>query len=419
MINMEFTTYRLQDICKVKSGKRLPAGSDFSNDVTPYPYIRARDIKKGLISSDSLAYISEELHEKLKRYVINEGDIALTIVANIGDVGYCEKELDGVNLTENAVRLTKFKKGIDTRYLTYYLSQPFAKSYMEGLAAGAAQAKLGIYKVNKIKVTLPDLNTQQAINKLISNYDKLIDNNKKTIKLLEKTTEAIYREWFIRHRFPGYKNVRFVNGVPEGWEYKKFSDVCSYIRGLSYSSEQIDSLDAPYLLINLKNLRDYGGFRKENFKTYDGDFKKEQVVNKHDLVMAVTEMVQERRIIGYVGLVPTYSQKCVLSADLIKIKSNMDNLFLYSLFIYGGVSLCFSQYGNGTNVIHLKPTSLRNIKLLIPTQDLIDKYVESVRDYFELIDQLQLENENLTIQRDSLLPRLMSGKLSVEGKEIV
>ena len=135
--------------------------------------------------------------------------------------------------------------------------------------------------------------------------------------------------------------------------------------------------------------------------------------------MAITEMVQERRIIGYVGLIPSYEGNCVISADLIKIESELDNLFLYSLFTYGGASLCFSQYGNGTNVIHLKPSSLRNVKLLIPNKPLIDKYVEAVKDCFELIDKLQLENEILLKERESLLPRLMSGKLSVEGKEIV
>ena len=419
MNSMEFTTYRLQDICEVKSGKRLPAGYDFSDYVTDYPYIRARDIKKGRISENSLAYISEEIYSKIKRYIINEGDIALTIVANIGDVGYCEKSLNGVNLTENAVRLTKFKKGINTRYLTYYLSQPFAKSYMEGLAAGAAQSKLGIYKVNKIKITLPDLKTQETINTIISNYDKLVENNNKRIKLLEDMAESLYKEWFVRFRFPGYEKIEFDNGIPKGWEYKKIHEICSFVRGISYSSEQIENIDAPNILINLKNIRDYGGFRKENYKNYDGEFKKNVVVKYNDLVMAVTEMVQERRIIGYVALIPSYNKNCVISADLIKIVSKLDNIFLYSMFIFGGASLCFSQYGNGTNVIHLKPTSLRNIKLLIPSAKLIDDYVDNVKPYFDLIDKLQLENELLTKQRDSLLPRLMSGKLSVEGKEVI
>ena len=135
--------------------------------------------------------------------------------------------------------------------------------------------------------------------------------------------------------------------------------------------------------------------------------------------MALTEMVQERRIIGYVGLLPSYDGNCVISADLMKIVSDIDNIFLYCMLIYGGYSLCFSQYGNGTNVIHLKPTSVRNIKLLIPSKIIIDKFVSAAKNYFEIIDRLQLENEILIEQRDYLLPRLMSGKLSVENMNII
>ena len=130
--------------------------------------------------------------------------------------------------------------------------------------------------------------------------------------------------------------------------------------------------------------------------------------------MAITEMVQERRIIGYVGLIPSYNKNCVISADLIKINSFIDNIFLYSMFIYGGVSLCFSQYGNGTNVIHLRPVCLKNIKMLIPEENIIDKYVSIVKKYFEMIDVIQTQNENLIKQRDALLPKLMSGKLEIK-----
>lgn len=270
------------------------------------------------------------------------------------------------------------------------------------------------------KTFIPNLkiNHQKKISSVLNNYDQLIINNNKRMALLEKMAESLYKEWFIRFRFPGHENTKFINGIPEKWNYEKFSDVCPFIRGISYSSEQIENQDAPNLLINLKNLRDYGGFRKENYKKYDGDYKPNQVLKKFDLIMAITEMVQERRIIGYVGLVPSYEDNCVMSSDLVKITSRINNLFLYSMFTYGGVSLCFSQYGNGTNVIHLKPQSLRNIKLLIPEKSLIERFVNIVGNYFEMIDKLQLENENLSKQRDSLLPRLISGKLSIDEKEI-
>lgn len=309
-------------------------------------------------------------------------------------------------------------KKANYRYVYYYLMMQSKE--LNRLANGGAQQNLNSIVIKKYKILIPKkIEIQNRISNLLYNYDKLIENNNHRIKLLETMAEELYKEWFVRFKFPGYKKAKFENGIPKNWEYKKFSDICNYIRGISYSSEEIESNYAENILINLKNIKDYGGFRKENFKTYDGDYKEEQVVSKFNLVMALTEMVQERRIIGYVGLIPSYDGNCVISADLMKIISDIDNLFLYSMFIYGGYSLYFSQYGNGTNVIHLKPTSLRNIKLLIPSKELIDLYVNIVKDYFEMIDKLQLENEMLTEQRDYLLPRLMSGKLSVENKNII
>ena len=173
---MDSKTYVVKDICEIKSGKRLPAGRELSDDITPFKYIRARDIKGGKILSDGIAYIDEETRTKIKKYIINTGDVAITIVANIGDIGYCDENMNDANLTENAVRLTNFDKTIvNSRYLAYYLSQPFMKQYMEGLAAGAAQAKLGIYKIEKMKIQLPSIEDQNRIVDIVENVKSLME----------------------------------------------------------------------------------------------------------------------------------------------------------------------------------------------------------------------------------------------------
>ena len=118
---MSTSYYRISEICEIMSGKRLPAGFDFSMEPTPYRYIRARDIKSGKISLDDVAYIDEETKKRIGKYIINKDDVAITIVANIGDVGYATAECDGVNLTENAVRLTSFDgQKVFSKYLAYY-----------------------------------------------------------------------------------------------------------------------------------------------------------------------------------------------------------------------------------------------------------------------------------------------------------
>lgn len=182
---------RLGKLVEIKSGKRLPQGYDFSDNPTSHPYIRARDIKHGNIDSNDFAYISDEVHKKLKRYIVDENDILLTIVANIGDVGYVNKSLQGFNLTENAVRLTHYSERIEPRYLCYYLSQPATKIYMEGLAVGAAQAKLGIYKIETIKVLLPNINIQKDFSRRIALIHTKIDNLNKQITNLTQQRDLL------------------------------------------------------------------------------------------------------------------------------------------------------------------------------------------------------------------------------------
>ena len=400
---MEKQYFRIKDIASIKSGKRLPAGHLFSDEPTSHPYIRSRDIKNGRILSSNLAYLEEETFQFIKKYIIEEGDVAITIVANIGDIGYCDTDCDKLNLTENAVRLTKFnQKIVDSQYLAFYLGQPFMKQYMESLAAGAAQAKLGIYKIEKIKVPLPKIEYQRRIASILSAYDNLIENNNRRIRLLEQMVENLYKEWFAYHN------------IVESSKEIRLTDIVSIHRGLSYSSEEIECEEGNDL-INLKNIQAFGGFRLEGTKKYNGKYKAEQVVKEGDLVMGVTDMTQDRRTVGSVALIPNISNLSVISADLIKLESTIDNVFLYAMFRWGKVSKYISQFANGANVLHLRPQILKNIKVLLPKKELIDQYVSTVKPMIETINKLNTETANLTRQRDLLLPRLMSGKLEVNA----
>lgn len=374
---------------------------NFSTDITNYPYIRARDIKGGKIQTDDLIYIDDAVFNKIKKYIIKSGDIAITIVgASVGDVAYAQKEVDGFNLTENAVRLTEFNSIVNGKYLFYVLNQEQYHEYMQTVAGGAAQPKLGIYKVERIKVVLPAIKVQNKIVKYLSCLDVAIENNNKRIRLLEQMAENLYKEWFAYHKI---KNDAKEVGI---------TDFVSITRGLSYSSEEIECEDGNDL-INLKNIQAYGGFRLDGTKKYNGKYKDEQIVIEGDLIMGVTDMTQDRRTVGSVALIPNTSTLSVISADLIKLTSDIDNVYLYAMFRWGNVSRYISQFANGANVLHLRPQVLKNVKVLLPSKAEIDKYVENVKPMIQMINKLNTENNYLSRQRDLLLPRLMSGKLEV------
>ena len=314
-------------------------------------------------------------------------------------------------VTYNGV-ICKIKKGVDSKFGYYVL----LASNLKRLGFGSAQPFISYGTLKRVAIYKPNYDIQVKLGRILSNYDQLIENNNKRIKLLEQMAEGLYKEWFVRFRFPGYEKTCFVNGIPEGWKYKKFSKCFNTSRGISYSSEEIECEDGMNL-INLKNIQSYGGFRRDGTKKYSGKYKKDQTVKYKDLIMGVTDMTQDRRTVGHVALVPNIEG--VISADLIKLDSDINNLFWYCLFRYGFYSKMFSQFGNGSNVIHLKPQSIKNQKILVPILELIEKFVKKVELIIDEIEILNAKNELLAEQRDLLLPRLMSGKIDLEDKEVI
>ena len=138
----------LGEICLVKGGKRLPRGHELIEEQTEHPYIRARDIRNGKINFDQPVYINESTYDKISRYIVNSGDVIITIVgANIGDTALVTKQFDGANLTENAVKLVSDQDKVDPIFLKYALVPGYMKYYFQTVASGAAQDKLGIIRL--------------------------------------------------------------------------------------------------------------------------------------------------------------------------------------------------------------------------------------------------------------------------------
>ena len=341
---------------------------------------------------------------------VKRGDILITSEAPFGQVLQWNSD-EKIVLSQRLFAL-RIKPEYCSSYIYQYMASDFFYGELQARATGSTVEGLRQPALMKCKIAIPSWKSQCQISSILSAYDSQIENNQKRIHFLELMIENIYKEWFVRFRFPGYQKVKYEEGVPQGWGYKPFGDIVSFERGLSYSSEEIDCEDG-LNLVNLKNIEAFGGYRRDGLKHYNGKYKTAQVVKKGDLVMGVTDMTQDRRTVGAVALIPEIQGTSVISADLVKIVSKQPNLFLYCLCIFGNYSKFFSQFANGANVLHLKPNTLLNKKVLMPTDHLIKMFVENVQASIECIDDLYKQNDILTHQRDLLLPRLMSGKLSI------
>lgn len=371
--------------------------------------IRIQDISQGKPFSE-WAYTKTTAND-YKKFKLCKNDVLVARTGATVGVSYLVKDDIESVFNNGSIRLRVNEKA-NAKFLYYLINTKEFLSFIDNVSCVATQPNLRIE--NLLRFDFPNfcIGKQTEIANILSTYDDLIENNNKRIKLLEQIAENLYKEWFVRFRFPNHENTKFENGIPKSWEYVKFENILTFDRGISYSSEEIDCEDG-LNLINLKNIDSFGGFRRDGTKKYNGKYKETQVVKKGDLVIGVTDMTQDRRTVGAAALIPTIEGLSVISADLVKVISDIPNIYLYSLCRYGFYSKYFSQFANGANVLHLKPGALLNKKLLLPTKDLIDSFVEKASAIFELIDKLNLANDNLIKQRDLLLPRLMSGKLEV------
>ena len=378
--------------------KMVNMGELFSNNIINDIYMERvqmneRELKKFLLKKGDLLFARQSL--------VASGAGKCSIVNNIVEDTTFESHLIRVRLDESKA---------NPLYYYYLFQLPY--NPVKTIVNQCAQAGIRGTELIRVKVPFPTMKEQNRIANALFQYDNLIENNNKRIKLLEQMAENLYKEWFVRFRFPGHEDVEFEEDIPSNWNYIQLSDIISFERGISYSSAEINCDDG-INLVNLKNIQSYGGFRREGKKIYNGKYKDSQIVKTGDLILGVTDMTQDRRTVGAVALMPVLDGTSVISADLVKIESQVPNQFLYCMCKYGFYSKYFSQFANGANVLHLKPNTLLNKKILLPTEDLIETFTKKVKPMINIIDKINLQNDILIKQRDLLLPRLMSGKLEV------
>ena len=415
------TTYSLVEICKIRSGKRLPKGCDFSEAPTAYKYIRARDIKNGTIDGSDLVYISEEVQSKIKKYIVNTNDIVITIVgASVGDVAYVASEFDGMNLTENAVRLTEFAPYVNSKYLMYILNSLEYWELMQQIAGGAAQPKLGIYKIEAIKVHLPPKTVQDRIVDILCTYDDLIKNNQKKIKLLEEAAQRLYKEWFMDLRFPGHETTPIIDGIPEGWERKTVAECLSFHGNGGWGKETpMGKNEHPGKVIRGTDIEDVkaGRFGDIPLRYHtDNDIKKRTLKN-YDLVFELSNgnINNIGRCLLIDDLVLKNCGENTICASFCKLLRPVDRL--HSLMLYweiqdmqiSGRMLPLKKHGaNGINNFDFD--GFLNHELLIPNNADMLAPIEAIMTKICII---QGQFALLTESRDRLLPKLMNGEIEV------
>jgi type I restriction enzyme S subunit len=277
-------------------------------------------------------------------------------------------------------------KGNNPRFISYFL-KPL---HLENFDTGSSNPTLNRNHIHKIKVIFPKPHIQQKIAAGLSVYDDLIETNKRRIALLEKMAEEVYREWFVRLRFPGHEKVRVVKGVPEGWEQKRFGAFCVLQRGHDLPDANVEP--GPYPVA-----------ASTSIKTYHNQYK------------AKPPVITTGRS-GSLGTVMFINEKTWPLNTCLYVKDFCGNS--YYLIYYTLKNMGLENFNAGAGVPTLNRNHLNGIPLVVPPKPLQDRFDEIIAPIFRQKELIEQSNKVLCQTRDSLLPRLISGKLSVENLDI-
>jgi type I restriction enzyme S subunit len=265
-----------------------------------------------------------------------------------------------------------------------------------------------------MEVRTPDRDAQQHITDVLSAYDDLIENNRRRMALLEKAARLLYEEWFVRLRFPGHEKVEKIKGLPKGWEVKRISQLVDFLSGYSFKSETYTPLGR-FGIVTIKNVQD-GYFIPECTDFIDkppANMKEHCVLNVGDVLMSLT---------GNVGRVcHVYGSDLLLNQRVAKLESRLKNgsQFVYYTFNNRSMIQLIENLSLGSTAqMNLSPIQLGKQKLVVPDPDLLSQFENVVQPLTNLKLHLCKQYENLKNTRDRLLPRLISGKLSVENLAI-
>ena len=320
------------------------------------------------------------------------------------------------------------EKLVNGKFLYYYLTQDVVVTHLQTIAENtvATYPSISPKDIENLVVDLPSLKTQNKTMKILSNYDDLIENNNKRIKILEEMAQKIYKEWFVDFKFPGHETATFkqteLGKIPSDWEIKKISEISTLSKGKSYKSSELVGEKEGLPFLNLKCVERDGGFRRDGLKWFDGKYNDTHVVMPEDIIMAVTDMTQERRLVARPARIPhNWYKEYVMSMDLVKLIANndIDKSYFYSLLKYSNFSDEVKNHANGANVLHLNPQNIEQFELIVADEGSRNSFGKIVKQIYDEIDVLYLRNETLKQTRDLLLPRLISGEIDVENLEIM
>ncbi|WP_330948767.1 restriction endonuclease subunit S [Virgibacillus sp. MG-45] len=406
----EWREVRFNDVIDLNPRVKLEKGID-------YPFIGIADINEGNFyveegqqikftgQSGSKFHSGDTLFSRITPCLENR-KIAQSVLKS-KDKGFGSTEL----------LVFRAKKGKTDPNFVNYLAQTdiIVLPAINSMSGASGRQRADSNYIKKLKINIPNLSTQKKIVSVLSAYDKLIENNKRRIEILEKVAEEIYKEWFVRMRFPGYENAKFDRGIPEGWKVSKLGSLVNISSSKRvYSSDYVET-GIPFYrskeVIQLSNgeiISDMLYISNEKYREFKEKFG---VPQKNDILLTSVGTIGVPMLVRNNN--PFYFKDGNLTWIQSRSNASLANYLYY--WIKSGVGqqqILASTIGTSQSALTIE--NLKRVKVIIPDDTVLSMLNNLFSDIIENISNLTTQSQNLIRQRDLLLPKLMNGTIKVK-----
>lgn len=370
------------------------------------PVINVKNVGFGEIRHAGLEYVDDKMKEKLSAHILQKGDIVFGRKGAVERHAFIYEHGDGWIQGSDCLRLRINSSRINNRFVSYYFRTKAHQDWMQALCSfGATMASLNQGIVRRISLPLPSIQTQNKVAAILNSYDDLIEVNNRRIQLLENMAEEIYKEWFVRLRFPGFEVTEVVKGLPAGWQIQSLDDLGTYLNG--YAFKPSDWKESGIPIIKIKEMT--SGITSNTPRNDGGKINSKFLILNGDIVFSWSATL----------LVKIWSDgQGLLNQHLFKVTPNGG---VSKEFLYHSINSSLAVFGmlaTGATMKHIKRKELSFVKVNMPPPKIMNLFTKHVGSLSEECLLLTKANKNLTQARDKLLPRLISGKLSVENLDI-
>lgn len=371
-----------------------------------YPFLSYKDVFNNYYAPDKLSTLVNSTEKDRMKCSVKQGDVFLTRTSETTDeLGMsCVALHDYVNATFNGFtkRLRPLTDEIEPKYAAYYFRSPYFRSQCISLASLITRASLNDGMIRRLKIRYPlNRKVQEKIGEILYTYDTLIENNTKRIRLLEKMAENLYKEWFVRFRFPGHENVEMENGLPKGWKMTNLFDVADVTYGFAFKSNKFCDNAELNPVVRIRDIQE------NHTNTYtDEQCEDKYLIGKNAILIGMD---------GIFHMCLWNGERAYMNQRVVMLNSKEKGVCNYLLYLAIRPQIKYwEQVISGTTVAHLGDKHLRKVKVLLPEKAILEKANSIISRAMDDKNILQHQNSLLARQRDLLLPRLMSGKLEVK-----